>query len=247
MYLDLAAPRWLNPKYGEHGCSKTPGPQALAILLMPRLVNIQPVLLGKQVMQLVVAGFQAVTDLGAQLAKLSPADRDSNHVTQELPDAGKRTMAGGFEVSNQGGQPRSDQSGPTDIIRDGLGERSSTATAPACHDAVFVHFYRTLDEFDLLQDTCRLGLQLQLPLAARALFKCVDLNEIDLRGSECLTLKSRMTGLPASLEFPFAASLELLHDIAGRWLRRGARILLQPSQFGDHSGKLGLKLLHLLT
>lgn len=93
-----------NLEEGECFCSKAPGPEPLLVLLVPSLIDVEPVLQRQPLQELVVCGLQSVADLLYHLSELPTRDGESENVAQVLPDGGEARMTASFEVCNYCGQ-----------------------------------------------------------------------------------------------------------------------------------------------
>jgi site-specific DNA recombinase len=89
--------------------SEAPGPEQIASVLVPRLIDVQPIRVGQPLQQLLIGPLQRRADLGDDLGQHPAADRQADDVAEELADGRVRAVANALEVGDQGGQVRPQQ------------------------------------------------------------------------------------------------------------------------------------------
>src|SRR5205814_5877564 len=93
----------------EERSAEAPGPQPLAVFLVPGFIDVGPCLPWQCGQQFFVGAVEAAGYLGADLTKLPATDLDSQHVPEIILDRGKRAMTGSLEIADQSSEPWTSQ------------------------------------------------------------------------------------------------------------------------------------------
>src|SRR4051794_12184133 len=106
-YLDenVRAARRIDLEQRVQRSPKAPGPQALPLIGVPGLIDIQPRFARQGRQQLLVGWLQAGAYLLDQLGQLATADGYTDHVAQKLANGRKRGMTGSLEKGDQRREP----------------------------------------------------------------------------------------------------------------------------------------------
>ena len=213
------------------GDVKAPRPEPLAVLGMPRLIDVHRRLAGQGRLQFRMAETQRGAGLLHDLGDLAGGQRQAQHVAQKGLDRGVRHVAGPLLEGQQRRQPRADQPGQPHVLGQRGGHdlaRDPRAIQPR---AMLRDLEQLLHQFNLLE---RAKLVERLPLGSR-------FRPLVVPGPVDLLRRKEGTDVPwmprlaaASSLSPFAAGqlrLRRLDDVARRWFRRRAGVLFQPSDF----------------
>jgi hypothetical protein len=73
------------------------------------LIDVEPILVGQPLQQLLIRPLQRRADLGHDLGQHPPADCQTDDVAEELADGRVGGVANALEVGDQGGQVRPQQ------------------------------------------------------------------------------------------------------------------------------------------
>ncbi len=160
--------------------AKAPRPQLLAVVFVPRLVDVQMTLIGQGSQQLVVRVRQALTNLAEELLNHSSAEPYSDYITTILLDVADRHVTDAFEPTDQGGHARTDQARLSDILRNRTLMRLATLYTGLTYGLMFFNDDRLLDQFDLLMFLAISVIVSQLAAATRALVVAILEDPVDL-------------------------------------------------------------------
>ena len=147
---DLAPPGRVDPKQRIQIGVETPGPEAVAVVLMTGLVDMDGGLVRQRSQQRLEGRLQRVGHLGDELAQVAPRHPDSNDVAQKLPDGAERRMAHPFHIRHQGRESRTEQTASFDRRRKRRIMNGSTTWTPGCVTAMRVDPNRHVADLHLL-------------------------------------------------------------------------------------------------
>jgi hypothetical protein len=81
---NVRAPRRRNLEEGEKRRPEAPGPIAVAIVVVARLVDVDLRLFGQEGQQFFIRNLQTVADLGTEFGQIATTDTNLDYVAQEL-------------------------------------------------------------------------------------------------------------------------------------------------------------------
>src|SRR5262249_33169886 len=225
---DIGTARRVDAEQREERRPEAPGPQALALVGVAGLIDVEDGLIGQGRQQFLVSGFEAGADLLYQLGQLAPADGDLHYVAQELADGGKGGVTNALEEADQGRQVRPGQAG----LNHRFGQRRVmhllALGAPVGVSAVLLNLDGNLLNLDLLHDARSFIGVLQRPAAVRAAVEDVIVGCGDLFRRERRAFVARMAWLAGATAFVLlvlAAVPRWLDNVTGRRLGRIAGVL----------------------
>lgn len=224
---DIGSSRLVDAEESVQMGSEAPCPVLLPVLLVTRLVNVQPGLQRECGLKLSVGILQGDADLVDELAQVAAGELDLDDVPEELSDRRERRVAGSLHVGHQGGQPRSGKPRRHHFQWEGSEHNLPTLRAPLRVASVLMDVDQLLTQFRVLTDPGRLLRRTKLGAAVRAALKRVVVHVINLFGGERGTLVTWMSRLSAALELspPEVLLSRRFDDVARRWLRGGRRVL----------------------
>ena len=204
----------------------------VAVLLVPRLVDIQSGLLSECGIDLFVGHLEGVADLLQDLGELSTGDGQSVHVVQIAADGREGGVAHRLHMRDDRRQARADQPGFLDGLWDRGLNNASAGIAAIGEPDMLCNFRCLLGQVDLLNCLRRdVRRGMELPTAVRAARQRVWNRNVDLFGGERRPHMHRVSRLATLLSLAAHAPLPgRLDDIRRRRLRgrgRGLACLLQ--------------------
>ena len=142
----------VDPEQGVQAGPEAPGPHPLAVVLMPRLVNIEYPFSRQRFEQLLVGIVQRRADFIDDLSQLATRDGHLDHVAKELADRGEGGVAEALQVGDQSGQARTDQTANGYVLRQNRFIGSFAVDAPVFGASVLLDRHLRRHEIDLLDD-----------------------------------------------------------------------------------------------
>lgn len=224
---DIGSSRLVDAEESVQMGSEAPCPVLLPVLLVTRLVNVQPGLQRECGLKLLVGILQGDSDLVDELAEVAAGELHLDDVPEELSDRRERRVAGSLHVGHQGSQPRPGKPRRHHLQWEGREHNLLALRAPLRVASVLMDLDQLLSQFRVLTDPGRLLRRTKLGAAVRAAIKRVIVDVINLFRGERGTLVTWMSRLSAALELspPEVLFSRRFDDVARRWLRGGRRVL----------------------
>src|SRR5260370_1003395 len=244
LHKNVGATRFVDLEQREKRGAETPGPHLLLVVLVAGLIDVEAWLVGQAIGEGLMGILPTGAGLGDEFGEIAATDLDGEHVTDEFADGGIRTMASAFEISDQRGEPSTEEAGAACGFVEGRVVDLFALATPARMGAKANdrnHFTRQ-GQFDLLNDFGRLLAGNDRSVAVRA-FDAMKIGILNLVIGKERPLVTRMAWLPAAFSFLAVLWLVfgLLDDVAGGGLRRVGGVLLGSREFRLQLRNAGVK------